>query len=590
MNCRTTLSFSLFFSLALTSFLTSAASPQAATSSIEGIIVKIGAADVRLRFPDQDGRVDDQAVTVGGGTPIEGATVELTGIVGTDVRSWLARSGRDGKFVIRNLPPGQGYQLLVIRSPEYLPAQYAQPAPGLPGRPLTLSSGQNLNTVRIALWPAAQVSGRVLDRKGKGVKAIVTAFKPWYMETWRVLAQTQEQSKTGVVARVETNDRGEYRFQGLPAGQYYFHARSTSNIQVGDVRGYTFSSYYGASGPSDEADPVDLSLGETVSNLNIVGEPQLRTIIQGQAIDRRTGNLVRPTQAHIVRRGELPEALTEVATRPTSYAGPTGFVISLYPGDYVMTLLGRGTSATVKLDVGNASGANLRIPLSPLTEIDGRVSIDGNPGGVFAANGAPVKVILRSLTAPIPNVVARVLPDGTFHLREIPAGDYRVDVHPFLSAPPEENVPPSLRDFYVRSLRLGRDDVLADGLRIEGSFANRMEVVVGTNGGVVTGRILRDKKVAVVNARAVLIPNSARRRFDLYKTAFTDDHGQFEIRGVAPGDYKVFSWELVEFGAWQDPQFLKLYENRGTPVRISAGGRQSVDGVLIPALDIQDLK
>ena len=191
---------------------------------------------------------------------------------------------------LRNIPPGQGYQLIAIHSSEYLPAQYAQPAPGLPGLPLTLSSGQQLSNVRIALWPAAQVSGRVLDRMGRPVKAIVTAFKPWYMETWRVLARTQDQSKTGVVARVETNDRGEYRFQGLPAGQYYFNATSTSSIQIGNVKGYTFSSYYGASGPADEADPVDLNLGETVSDLNIVGDLMLRSTIQGQAIDRRTGD------------------------------------------------------------------------------------------------------------------------------------------------------------------------------------------------------------------------------------------------------------------------------------------------------------
>ena len=151
---------------------------------------------------------------------------------------------------------------------------------------------------------------------GRPVKAIVTAFKPWYMETWRVLARTQDQSKTGVVARVETNDRGEYRFQGLPAGQYYFNATSTSSIQIGNVKGYTFSSYYGASGSADEAAPVDLNLGETVSDLNIVGDLMLRTTVQGQAIDRRTGNPVRPMQLLIVRRGEIPEVRTEYVPGP----------------------------------------------------------------------------------------------------------------------------------------------------------------------------------------------------------------------------------------------------------------------------------
>ena len=586
---RPELAIPLLIALAFAPLLPGAASPQA-LASIEGTVVKIGNADARLRFPAQDGRVDESVVLLEGGSPLEGATVELTGIVGTEVRSFVARTGIDGKFVLRNIPPGQGYQLIAIHSSEYLPAQYAQPAPGMPGLPLTLSSGQQMSNVRIALWPAAQVSGRVLDRMGRPVRAIVTAFKPWYMETWRVLARTQDQSKTGVVARVATNDRGEYRFQGLPAGQYYFNASSTSNIQIGNVKGYTFSSYYGAPGPADEPRAVDLKLGETVSDLNIVGDLMLRASIQVQAFDRRTGALVRPTQILIVRRGEIPEVRTEYVPGPASYPGPAGFILSLYPGAYVLTALARGMSGRINLNVVDSNSVNLQVPLSPPTDIDGRVTIDGNLAGVFAANGVPVKVILRSMTAPIPNIVTRVLPDGTFQLRGIPAGDYRVDIHPILSVPPEENVPPALRDLYVRSLRFGKDDVLGDALHIEGASANRMEVVLGTNGGVVVGRILRDKRVAVVNARAVLIPNVARRRGDLYKSVLTDDTGQFEIRGVAPGDYKVFAWELVEFGAWQDPQFIKLYENRGTSVRVNAGGRQSVDTVLIPALNLQSSK
>jgi hypothetical protein len=86
----------------------------------------------------------------------------------------------------------------------------------------------------------------------------------------------------------------------------------------------------------------------------------------------------------------------------------------------------------------------------------------------------------------------------------------------------------------------------------------------------------------------VLVPDSARRpRGDLYKNALTDEMGRFEIRGIAPGNYKVFAWELVEFGAWQDPNFIRLHENRGSSVRITAGGRQSTDTVLIPALNLR---
>ena len=37
----------------------------------------------------------------------------------------------------------------------------------------------------------------------------------------------------------------------------------------------------------------------------------------------------------------------------------------------------------------------------------------------------------------------------------------------------------------------------------------------------------------------------------------TDAMGRFHIEGLPPGDYKAFSWEDIETGAWQDPDFIR---------------------------------
>jgi hypothetical protein len=39
----------------------------------------------------------------------------------------------------------------------------------------------------------------------------------------------------------------------------------------------------------------------------------------------------------------------------------------------------------------------------------------------------------------------------------------------------------------------------------------------------------------------------------------------------------------VEEGAWQDPQFLRLFENLGSPLRIEEGKQATADAKLIPA-------
>ena len=57
--------------------------------------------------------------------------------------------------------------------------------------------------------------------------------------------------------------------------------------------------------------------------------------------------------------------------------------------------------------------------------------------------------------------------------------------------------------------------------------------------------------------------------------------GRFHIDRIPPGDYRAFAWEDVNDGAWQDPEFMSVNENRGTPVRIAEGTTGTVRLTLI---------
>jgi len=75
-----------------------------------------------------------------------------------------------------------------------------------------------------------------------------------------------------------------------------------------------------------------------------------------------------------------------------------------------------------------------------------------------------------------------------------------------------------------------------------------------------------------------LVPEGARRnRFDLYRTTSTDAAGRFHSEGVPPGDYRVFAWDDIETGAWMDPDYLRRFEDRGRPLRISEGGTANLE-------------
>jgi len=87
----------------------------------------------------------------------------------------------------------------------------------------------------------------------------------------------------------------------------------------------------------------------------------------------------------------------------------------------------------------------------------------------------------------------------------------------------------------------------------------------------------------VAGVEVVLIPENHRHRFELYETVDTDDKGRFAFRGIAPGDYRVFSWEALEPNTWFDREVLAKYEPQGKLVHVTEASQQSVDIKIIPA-------
>jgi len=79
------------------------------------------------------------------------------------------------------------------------------------------------------------------------------------------------------------------------------------------------------------------------------------------------------------------------------------------------------------------------------------------------------------------------------------------------------------------------------------------------------------------------VPDRFRDRADLIKTAVTDKDGRFTIRGIPPGEYKIFAWEAIEQFAYFDPDVLRQFEQLGKAVSIPESGKITLEVKLIPA-------
>jgi hypothetical protein len=174
--------------------------------------------------------------------------------------------------------------------------------------------------------------------------------------------------------------------------------------------------------------------------------------------------------------------------------------------------------------------------------------------------------------------------DNSFRLQSIFPGDFRVTISPLInsySTTPVIAADP-IGSLYVKSIRYGNAEVLNGGLRLETHNPDqRLQIVVAT-GGKLEGAVLNDRAEPLANVKVALVPTFANRsREDLYRNAVTDATGKFKIQGIPAGDYRVFAWEDVIDGAWQDAEVLRDVESRGKDVRIKEGEQSAVEVVAI---------
>jgi hypothetical protein len=214
------------------------------------------------------------------------------------------------------------------------------------------------------------------------------------------------------------------------------------------------------------------------------------------------------------------------------------------------------------VDVGNADVEGIAITVMPGTNISGRVVWEGQP----ALEKDELAVIPQA-----PDVYfgvrgqGKVGRDNLFTLKGLGEGTYHAAVMGMS------------KDCYIKDIRYGESSALKDGFTVTRGDAGSMEIVVSSRGARVQGTVMDSDGLPQAGVSVVLVPElSQRENYQKYKTESTDQYGNFALRGIAPGDYKLFSWVEVEWGAWEDPEFLRQFEEKGERITLQDGDHSSV--------------
>jgi hypothetical protein len=131
-------------------------------------------------------------------------------------------------------------------------------------------------------------------------------------------------------------------------------------------------------------------------------------------------------------------------------------------------------------------------------------------------------------------------------------------------------------DDYVLTARLGDRDVLIEGANIEGD--SKVEVVIATGGAIAKGSVRDASGTLLPQAVVAIIPDQPYRATALrFRSVVADSDGRYEIHGIAPGSYKLFAWTELEGAAYLNTDFLKEFEDRGSPVKAERHGQIEMD-------------
>jgi len=126
------------------------------------------------------GSVEGVVAAVSTRDPLKKAWVTLHKADGQGMTSG-ALTDATGHFTLKDIEPGR-YRLVAERS-GYVRQEYGQPGPDSSGTILSISPGQSIRDIQLAMTPSGVLSGRVYDDDAESVvDAHVTAMKFIYHE------------------------------------------------------------------------------------------------------------------------------------------------------------------------------------------------------------------------------------------------------------------------------------------------------------------------------------------------------------------------------------------------------------------------
>jgi protocatechuate 3,4-dioxygenase beta subunit len=515
--------------------------------------------------PLDNGTVEGNVIWASQSRPLEGIPVYLrkdAENVQDSTRRGVSISDANGRFVLRNIPPGE--YVVVANRQGYLRESDADLR-------VTVTPRASIRDVNVRMIVGGSISGRVVDVNGIGLaEAGVTAMQPGYLASGQ--RQLQQRNGSG------SDDRGDFRVRGLRPGTYYVRA---------DVPFWASDSATFFPGVKDEASAAAVTVREAQDTpVNLRVEARLKPVmtISGTVTSPVTGVPANTVERILIAGGN--NEFTYYDNRAEDRTNGHFEIRNIYPGNYDLfpdarDAEGKLYTSRTNVDVIDRSIENLTLPAMPLINVKGRMTYNADPPGGRLNNPTLRFVVVRGIQPFFFSGTSgqgqstTVTPDretGEFVIVGMAPGIYKI-------TPMQQSLP----DAYIEDLRQGVKSVYQDGFTVSDQSTQPIEVHLAGPGGKIEGIVRTASQEPAVRATVVLVPEAARRQDQTrYKTAQTDKDGKFTLSAIIPGNYSVFAWEGVPQSAWLNAEFMKKFESRGQIITLERGASTGMQLIALP--------
>lgn len=495
-----------------------------------------------------------------------------------------------GRFAFQYLPAGRFY--ISAEKTGYIRFFFDSLRPGFPpARAISLGTGE-ARAVSLNMMRGAVIAGTIRDQSGGplvGAQVRIYRRVAWD-ETVRLIEATN--------GPYQTDERGTYRFYGLPAADYVVAAigggpGNTSgdltmvpegleavfrNLGADPTSSQLFDSgrlnsiaitrgvsYYPGVIDMTDAQPITVAAGDVRSDVDIVNPllhpAKVRGIVQSDvaASSRIELGIVN------LSRSILSTSLGGVSVAPDGQFTIPG----LTPGRWRLfsrtSAAGRRLFGQAELAIDGQDLTNVVIRLRPGANVAGKALLAGD--GQRNLEGIRLKLDDLTRVAGEEASLAGVQSDksGQFSFSNVPPGNYRLNVEPTAGLYLEEIV--------VNGAPTADTIRVEDAQDLEG-----VEVRLTDKPTDLTGRLI--SSVAVGDFSVVLFPvdpglrNNAARRFGPLRL---EADGSFRVRGLPAGAYYLAIVGLVEPSFLAEPRTLQALVESSLQVILEAGKQTKQD-------------